>query len=351
MYHYSLLIVCLLACTFLLAQEPKQIKVYYFNVGQAASALVEFPCGAVLIDARAQDEKYTDTLIQDLKAFFARRIDLHNTVDVVFVTHDHIDYDFALKAIVEQFNITKYIDNGLFDGSGKNQSWLQQNAEDFGIEYSNYSVKDIEAHNNHKGYTDTIVDPIKCSEIDPKIILFFGREDTQPATRKSSDFKNGNNHSLVIKILFGKSSFLFTGDLQNAGEKEMTDFYTGSTVLQADVWAVSHHGADNGTTKGFLDIVKPSFAVVSCGSPEFGANTNNPFTTFRYGHPRISTLTLLTNAIPGFRTQPAINVKAAKGSKQFQNFLVAKNIYATAWDGNIEIDADDNQHYAVLTRQ
>ncbi len=73
--------------------DQKQIKVHYFNVGQAASALVEFPCGAVLIDAGAQDAKYRDTLINDLKMFFARRTDLNrwytelNTV--TFLTPKH----------------------------------------------------------------------------------------------------------------------------------------------------------------------------------------------------------------------------------------------------------------------
>lgn len=330
--------------------DQRQIKVHYFNVGQAASALIEFPCGAILIDAGAQDEKYTDTLVQDLKDFFTRRADLNNTLDLLIVTHDHVDHDYALKNLVEEFNIKKYVDNGLSDGSGKNQGWLQQNAEDFGIDYSNYSVKDIRAHNNHAGYTDTFVDPIKCAVIDPKIILYFGREDTPPATWKNADYINGNNHSLVVKILFGQSSFLFTGDLQNIGEKDMLDYYSGTNVLQSDIWAVSHHGADNGTNKALLDQVKPLFAVISCGRPEFGEHSKSPFTTFRYGHPRVNTLNLLSDAIPGSRAQP-LDIQAATGSKQFQSYTVSKNIYATAWDGNIEIDADDRKHYTILTHQ
>jgi beta-lactamase superfamily II metal-dependent hydrolase len=352
MKHLILLLACVLSYTYGSCQQTdeKKIKVHYFNVGQAASALVEFPCGAVLIDAGSQDEHYTDTLIADLTTFFKRRTDLNNTLDLIIVTHDHIDHDLSLKAVVEKFTVKKYVDNGLSDGSGKNQKWLQEHVAELGITYSNYSVKNIRAHSNHAGYTDTIVDPISCTEVDPKIILYCGRFDTKPTDWKAADWQNGNNHSLVIKILFGKSSFLFTGDLENTGENNILKYYAGTTVLRADVWAVSHHGADNGTTADFLAAVKPSYAVMSCGQWDFGKTTSYPFTTYKYGHPRVTTLNLLAAVLPGAR-ENVIKIKAATGSKVFVNYTVRKNMYATAWDGNIEIDADTDKNYKVSINQ
>ena len=132
-------------------KEEDSIRVHFINVGQGASTLLEFPCGAVLIDAGAQDKLYKEKLLDYLNAFFSRRKDLHKTLDLVLITHDHIDHDLALKDIVDQFHIKRYIDNGLSNGSGKKQIWLQQHALDMGIIYAHYSFEDIVKNNNRRG--------------------------------------------------------------------------------------------------------------------------------------------------------------------------------------------------------
>ncbi len=87
---------------------------------------MEFPCGAVLIDAGAQDTAARTRLVAYLNTFFARRTDLHRTLNTILITHDHIDHDAALRAVVENFTVEHFVDNGLLTGPGApNPKWLR----------------------------------------------------------------------------------------------------------------------------------------------------------------------------------------------------------------------------------
>ncbi len=322
--------------------------VHYINVGQANAALLEFPCGAVLIDAGAQDKETTQYLVDYLNDFFAKRKDLHKTLDLVMVTHCHLDHNAALGAVADNFKIERYIDNGLTYGSGKNaQVRLQNEAEEKGIQYANYPFETITKNKNKKGITNKIIDPIKCETVDPKIILYSGAFNRKPTGWTREDFEdNGNNHSLFIKVVFGKASFLFIGDGEIAEMNTVTNFYDGTDALDADILLVGHHGAKNATTHAFLDAVTPNSAIISCGQWN-DSTTGGNYNTYHYGHPTDSALNMLAAHIPANRAHP-INVKAGLGAKRFIDVDVRKRIYATPWDGDIIIRATKEGKYKTL---
>src|SRR5688572_7150084 len=86
-----------------LSQPAPSMTAHFINIGQGGAVLLEFPCGAMLVDAGAQDDTAKGRLVTYLKKFFSRRTDLHNTLNTVLVTHNHIDHDSALKAVIETF--------------------------------------------------------------------------------------------------------------------------------------------------------------------------------------------------------------------------------------------------------
>jgi competence protein ComEC len=331
---------------FAFAQEPKKMITHFINVGQADATLLEFPCGAILIDAGAQGAQQEQDLVDYLHSFFARRSDLNNTLDLVIITHAHLDHNLALDNVASQFTIKRYIDNGLKVGSGKkNQNWLRDNSEDMGITYGSYTYEKITKNGNTEGLTDTIIDPLICDEVDPEIVLLSGRFSVKPAGWSQSDWaNNGNNHSVVIKVTFGVASFLFTGDLEEDGLETLLSTYDPS-MLDVDVLRVGHHGAANATTTEYLEAVTPTYAVISCGKWSFGRN-GGLYTTYAYGHPRINILDQLATVIEENRSSSLV-VKAATGAKKFINYTVTKRIYATPWDLTIRIEADDEGNYRV----
>ena len=69
------------------------MKVHYIDVGQGNAALVEFSCGAVLIDAGGGNDDVAETLTTYPDDFFNRRSDLNRTLDAVFITHTHVDHN------------------------------------------------------------------------------------------------------------------------------------------------------------------------------------------------------------------------------------------------------------------
>lgn len=85
------------------------------------------------------------------------------------------------------------------------------------------------------------------------------------------EYSSLNNHSVVIKLVNGDNSFLFTGDAEELSEKEMLE--TNKKLLKSNVLKVGHHGSVTSTSQAFLDAVNPSVVVIM-------SETGNS-----YGHP------------------------------------------------------------------
>jgi competence protein ComEC len=94
-------------------------------------------------------------------------------------------------------------------------------------------------------------------------------------------YSEENDYSIVVRVAFGSTSFLFEGDAEEGSEREMLE--KGYT-LKSDVLKVAHHGSDKSTTEGFLEAVSPAFAVISVGA-------NN-----QYGHPGAVTMDRLKSS-------------------------------------------------------
>ena len=120
------ILVCLSLLPAALAQN-NTLLVHFIDVGQADATLLEFPCGAMLIDTGAQDSAHQDQLTHFLDDFFQRRGDLNNTLKSVIITHNHIDHTRALRDVVSGFTVERFIDNGQNRGTGTgNPNWVRR---------------------------------------------------------------------------------------------------------------------------------------------------------------------------------------------------------------------------------
>jgi len=97
-----------------------------------------------------------------------------------------------------------------------------------------------------------------------------------------------NNDSLVMRLSFGRNSFLLTGDVEKQVEAQLVaDGILGRT----DVLKVAHHGSKTSSTPDFLERLQPAFAIISAGFEN------------SYGHPHPSVLERLAeHHIATFRT-------------------------------------------------
>jgi len=80
---------------------------------------------------------------------------------------------------------------------------------------------------------------------------------------KSISGESTNNRSGLFKIVYGETSFLFTGDVEKDVEKFYSDKYR--YFLDSDVLKVGHHGSKTSSSNEFVKYVSPEFSLISAG--------------------------------------------------------------------------------------
>lgn len=325
-----------------------QMRVHLINVGQGCATLIEFPCAAILVDAGGETNSLynsSDSLKSYLDDFFDRRTDLNHTLQCVYLTHPHKDHTLGVPVILQTpYLIKNAVTDGLEHGSGKpGQIKLHRAAQDGDATPDHADDIGFEAVTTDEigsgGLTNAVIDPVNCSGTNPSIKILWGASATKPTDWSNTSFNNENNHSLVIKIEYGASSLLITGDLEEAAQHSLLSKYTGTSLLDADVYLVGHHGSKNGTTQTLLNKITPQMALIGVGDP----TRKLSWTAWAYGHPNKGILDMLQNKLTASRT--TIHVQAGTGAKTFVAYTVSKAIYATGWDDNVVLEADDAGHW------
>lgn len=307
------------------------VRAHYIDVDQGAATLLEFPCGAILIDAGGRGSTANRHLIEYLDAFFARRADLGGRLAALFITHAHFDHDANLRRVADRFRIDGFIYNGAADARITAMVQRALSAQP-PIPVAVIADEQFQSSGDN-GFTNDVVDPVNCPGVDPQIRMLSGGRRSNPGWSQA-EFRNPNNHSLVIRVDYGGSSFLFTGDLETPGINDLVRRYRDSQLLDVDVFAVGHHGADNGTTEEMLRAMTPEIAVIPVGDPN---TARVPMSAWDHGHPRSGMFDLLERAIAHSRSPPVDIVVFDRQEGQTTTRRVSDAIYASSRDGDIVV--------------
>jgi len=325
------------------ARRLPQMKAHFINVGQGDAVLFEFPCGAVLVDTGGEKGGGFDSnkaLDEYLGKFFSRRKDLNNTLDLVAISHPHYGHTRGIKKVLlhpgSKVKIRNVITNGQERGPG---AWLQKLLHKWAAANENVKLRKIIVEDIPEGYglTGPVIDPIKCKRVDPRIRVLWGAVTRKPKDWDYRAMENMHNHSLVIRVDFGKVSFLMMGDIEEDGLNQIGHWSYPSRLLDVDVLKVPGHGSEESASPGILKIVSPSIAVISVGPHD----RTWGFTAFKQGHPRLSAIKMLQQHVTSKRLpQKAFHV--ATGPRKYKKHWIEKAVYATAWDGHVVIEAATN---------
>ena len=161
------------------------------------------------------------------------------------VTHPHLDHGGAAKEVIEAYNIENII---LPECDATQVFWLDM--------FEAMEEKDLSYIPSEPGDTYRMGDAS---------FTILGPMDT-------TNVKDKNDYSIVIRLDYGDTSFVFTGDATVEVEEQMLKAHSAS-AFQCDVLKVGHHGSKTSTSEEFLDACNPSLAVISCGEGN------------SYGHP------------------------------------------------------------------
>jgi competence protein ComEC len=341
-----------------------EMNAHFINVGQGASVLLEFACGAALIDTGGEKNSSFDStqrLNDYLDAFFARRTDLRSTLAVVILSHPHIDHTRGLPTVLKEYTVQTLVDDGMETGSGGRQ----QKAAHKAVRDSGGAMKHVEVtQRNTDGSGRRVGLPagtLRCATTAPEFTFLWGALDARDGWLKAV-LGNENNSSVVTRVKFGNSTMLFLGDLEEDVQSDLIattcpgGISDSSCLLNVDLYHAAHHGSHNGTTEELVEAMSPRAAVISMGP----FNRRQQWSAYQYGHPRDVAFDRLTDSMNGVSdSRPSISAMIARRGRsrdatgpQFSKRTFTKAVYGTGWpeDDNIVVAAKASGAWTILSQ-
>lgn len=169
-----------------------------------------------------------------------------DTIDVAFTTHPHIDHIGGFLTLIETKEIKKFYKPHVNHIASYYNEFIDM-IDEYDIEYEYLESGDILSFN--EGLEEEI-----------QIDVFSPPEGTEPPN--DTDIHTINDLSLVIKLTYGNTSYLFTGDIGQNRERTIIQNH-GEESLKANFLHAGHHGSNTSSSLVFIQAVDPEYAVIS----------------------------------------------------------------------------------------
>lgn len=223
------------------------LKVFYLNIGQGDATLIEAPNGnQVLIDGGPTDNKVLSELGEVLSP-------LDHDIDVVIATHPDADHVGGLPEVLSRYKVGMFLESG-------NRTKDTQAFKRLDIEAAKLGSQRIIAKRGMR----LLLDEEDTVYLD---VLYPDKDVSQVES---------NEASIVMRLTYGATHFIFSGDAPRDVEQHLTQL--DGNNLQSDVLKAGHHGSHTSSDLAYVTKVHPTFTVISVGKDN------------RYGHPHKETL-------------------------------------------------------------
>ena len=238
--------------------DRPHLKAHFINVGKGDVTLLEFPCGTVMFDAGGGEDSEA-ALKGYLDEFFRKRPERNNRLDLVVLSHGHMDHTRNIGMIMDNYEVGQLMTNGHRDKPG----------------YA--SLEDILARHPdvpHLIVEQSLAIPTGGLSISgthelgctggpaADLRLLWGATGSKPKVWGKKRYADENNHSIAMMVFWGTSRTLLTGDMERESLALMLE-RQGSILQQVDLYQISHHGFRSGTLPEFDEHVSPRIAILS----------------------------------------------------------------------------------------
>ncbi|MCL4279880.1 MAG: DNA internalization-related competence protein ComEC/Rec2, partial [Ignavibacteriaceae bacterium] len=211
------------------------LSVLMIDVGQGDSFLIKFPNGqTALIDAGNTTITFDNgerVIIPLLNYLGIKKIDYG------IVTHIDSDHYGGFVSLILDDKIKEILKPEIDTSISKDVRF-----EEF-VRNKNIPIKYFRQEKNIIG---------------DAVLYWLNNDEIKNVTGEST-----NNQSGIFKLVYGKNSFLFTGDIEKTAERFYSETY--KNFLDSDVLKVGHHGSKTSTSENFLKYISPNISLISAG--------------------------------------------------------------------------------------
>ena len=251
------------------------LKVIFFDVGQGDAGFIETPQRHQILIDGGPGSVILEKLGKSMP-FYDR------TIDLIILTHPEFDHLSGLNEILKKYKVSNILWTGIVRDTAEYKEWKklieEEKAEIFIAKAGQKILWESETNN----YMEVLY---PFENLEGKV------------------FEDSNNTSIISKLVFGKNSFLFTGDAYKNVEGELIN---KKAEIDSDVLKVSHHGSKTSSSEEFIKSVSPQIAVISAGIGN------------KYGHPHQEVLELLEKYdIKILRTDKDGDIKIISDGKNY----------------------------------
>ena len=213
------------------------VRVHFIDVGQGDATLIDCGETEVLIDGG--DNNAGPVVVNYLKPY------VEGKLDYLIATHPDADHIGGLDDVLAAYGVGEVIDSGYISSSRSYRDYITAAQSEAGCTFS----------------------------YDSNRTLSLGPETVLCVIETGDDWDTANDSSVVCELVCGNVKVLFTGDMTQDTEQARLSLFGDVEVLK-----VAHHGSAYSTSREFLDVIRPEYAVISY-------KTGND-----YHHPALSTL-------------------------------------------------------------
>ncbi len=253
-FLWSLLVV--VACVSLLvivglqaAPAPGRLQVSFLNVGQGDAILITGPTGLQILVDGGRDRSVVRELPKAMNL-------LDRKIDLVVATHPDADHIGGLSDVLERYTVSYILTPGREGESEVYERFVAAAHNEPGAKELR-ALAGMRIQLGDGAYAD---------------VLYPGDNVAQ--------LRESNDASVVLKVVYGDSEFMLTGDAPSWVEDRLVSQY--GEALKSDVLKAGHHGSRTSTSEQWLNAVQPQIVVVSAGKDN------------SYGHPHAEVLKRIT---------------------------------------------------------
>ena len=264
-----------------------RLNIYFLDVGQGDCIIIEFPDNKTMIIDSGNNWTSCEEKIDE----FAQQLNI-TRFDYMLLTHADADHVGSFDHVFRQYEVGKVFRPNVLS----THSSASNLNEGVNVGFSN---KEGGKESETKAYYDFLYcmqeegcewevfnkdsDFSGSCTIDNQEYSYVFDFLTPVASKDQIKYKDANDYSPIVSLTYNDVVVLLTGDAETEMEQEFMNYYSGR-YPDCDLLKVGHHGSATSTSQGFINAVKPQYAVIQCGVTE------------KYMHPRQSVLDRLNGA-------------------------------------------------------